>query len=103
MMDLKVTPEALKQKADEVSKNISQMEKLMAEMESTVKKTEHYWIGEGGNTHRNAYNKRRDAVGEMLRRFKEHPRDLLTMAGIYEQAEAEVVELANELPGDVIS
>jgi hypothetical protein len=38
----------------------------------------------------------------MLKRLKEHPNDLLTIAGVYESVETAVNEISMELPGDVI-
>lgn len=100
---LKVTPQQLKSKAEQVTKEIGEMSRAFEELTRTVSKTSHYWIGEAGDTHRDLYEKKKDDIDEMLRRFREHPTDLLTMAGVYEQTEIKVTEISMQLPEDVIS
>ena len=41
-------------------------------------------------------------IAEILKMLREHPRDLLTMAGIYQEAEQKTTELSNALPADII-
>lgn len=38
----------------------------------------------------------------IIKRLKEHPEDLLEMAGVYKEAEKTTTQIANSLPGDVI-
>jgi hypothetical protein len=39
----------------------------------------------------------------MIKRLKEHPTNLLEMAGVYEETEQEIVQLTSALPDDIIS
>ena len=52
--------------------------------------------------HRKLYQEQKENVDEMMRRLKEHPQDLLTIAQNYVQTETSVEEIANQLSGDVI-
>lgn len=100
---LRVTPEQLKSKADEVSAEIRAMENAFEELARNVSRTSQYWIGEAGDKCRSLYEEDRQQVEEMLKRLKEHPADLLTMAQVYEDVERRVEEMSNALPEDVIS
>ena len=48
------------------------------------------------------YNDVKDDVETIIRRLKEHPADLLKMAGIYEDSESFAQQIASALPEDVI-
>lgn len=100
---LKVTPQQLKIKAEQVSKEISEMTLAFEELAQIVSRTAHYWIGDAGDTHRDIYEKNKDDIEVMLRRLKEHPTDLLVMAGVYEDTEIKAENISMQLPEDVIS
>lgn len=99
----RVTPTALYEKAQETKEKIEEIKICFETLERTVQRTSVYWIGEAGELHRKAYQDQKDVIEEMLRRLEEHPRDLQQIAAQYEEVEAQVTELANELPSDVIS
>ena len=100
---LRVTPEQLKSKAGEVSSKIKTMEIAFDELARYVSRTSQYWIGEAGDKCRSLYEEDKKEVEEMLKRLKEHPKDLLVMAHVYEDVERRVEEISNALPEDVIS
>lgn len=100
---LRVTPRQLKDKADEVSKEIKAMEIAFEELARYVSHTSQYWVGEAGDRCRSLYEEDKKEVQEMLRRLKEHPVDLLKMAQVYEDVEQRVQEISRALPEDVIS
>ena len=52
--------------------------------------------------HRETYNEQKPKIEEMLKRLKEHPVDLVTIAQMYENVESELQSIAAELPGDII-
>lgn len=99
---IRVDTEALKGKAGTVSGLVSRMESQLDELNRMIERTSVYWIGEGGNAKREDYAKKRVIVETMVRRLREYPEDLLQMAGIYEDAENEAVQLPQSLPTDVI-
>ena len=100
---IKVDTKVLIGKSQEVSKSIKNMENCFEELERIVSRTSYYWIGDAGDAHRKVYTEQKPKVEEMMKRLKEHPADLLTIAQTYETAEASVQAIAAELPTDVIS
>lgn len=102
-VEFRVTTEALKQQANEVSTRVTRVQDLFSELRRTIQNTRSYWIGEAGNLYRQRYEERQDELDEMFRRLKEHPRDLLQIAGVYEEGERQVLEIINDLSTNAIS
>lgn len=100
---VRVTPEQLKTQASEVDNLIRKLEKQYSDLDAVISKTSGYWVGDAGDLHRKKYTEGKEKVNEIIKRWKEHPKDLLTMAGLYDAAEKEVEAIANSLPADVIS
>lgn len=99
---IKVSTDVLVAKAQEVTQSINSMSNCFDELETAISRTSYYWIGEAGDMHRKLYQEQKDEVAEMMKRLREHPRDLVTIAQNYEAAEKSVTEVANMLSGDVI-
>lgn len=97
-----VTPEELKAKSTEVSNKVADMTTHFTQLKSYVDKTATYWIGDGGDVHRQQYADLVDEVEEILKRLAEHPKDLLEIAGVYSDVEKQIEEFSMALPGDVI-
>ena len=102
MVMLKVTPEVLVSKADEVIKDVSSIKQAMDTIQQKVEGTKAYWIGEAGDLHRKLYNDQKESIDDMMRRLAEHPRDLKTIASNYMTTEKEVENIANALTDNVI-
>lgn len=100
---VKVNSAVLNSKAQDVSKSIGRMQQCFDQLETVIKRTSYYWIGEAGDLHRKIYQEQKPQIEEMMKRLKEHPTDLMTIAQTYETAEAQIQSMAAELPGDVIS
>lgn len=101
-VEIKVTTEELVNKADSVTTYIGKVSSSFDKIAELMKKTENYWIGDAGDLHRKIYNDEKANIEEMFRRLKEHPQDLKAIAGVYTEAEKAIVNIANELPGDLI-
>ena len=71
-------------------------------IESEVNNSNHYWKGEGGETHRRVYQQSKEGIEESLENFKGMVSALETMAGTYRSTETEVISSADGLPADVI-
>jgi len=99
---ISVAPERLKTQAAEASRRLRRMERLFEDVEAVICRTGSYWIGEGGDLHRQAYLERKDELAAMLARLEEHPRDLLMISGNYEEAEADILSAIEQLRTDVI-
>lgn len=101
-ISIKVQPEILAQKSQEVSTGIRKLSSCFDDLERIVNRTSYYWAGEAGDRHRRLYREQKGNVDEMMRRLKEHPKDLLEISQNYMQTEKTVETIANELSGDVI-
>lgn len=100
--EIVVSTEELLAKANEVETIITHMEINFEELTTYVDGTKSYWVGPGGDAKRALYESYKDDIAEILKRLKEHPIDLQTMAGEYVAAETKSSETARALAGDVI-
>lgn len=101
-IQLKVSPDELKNKAGEITKQIQQMERNWNQLCELVNASKVYWEGDAGEQHRKLLKENEKDVQVILKRLKEHPEDLLEMAGIYTSAEEHAAQIANMLPDNVI-
>lgn len=99
---LKVTPNDLRTKAYETRAKISSLQYEFESIQDIISKTVGYWTGEAGDKARKEFNDQKDDTQMVIKRFKEHPTDLLVMAGVYESTEKEVVSVNKSLSTDVI-
>jgi WXG100 family type VII secretion target len=99
---LKVTPSQLKAKASEITKQINDFENNWNKLSEIVRNSKGYWVGDASNAHQRIFQGCQDDVRMVIKRLKEHPEDLLNMAGIYEESENKASQLAMALPDDVI-
>ncbi len=89
-INLKVSTEALRTKAREVDAEIQKLEKHFNQIQDIVSKTTSYWTGVSGDKARKEFLGQQENMNLVLKRFREHPDDLLKMAGIYESGEQQV-------------
>ncbi|MDO4634026.1 MAG: WXG100 family type VII secretion target [Eubacteriales bacterium] len=99
---LKVTPEVLTQMSGEIEKELNDIESQFQSLETEINRTRAYWEGEASDMHKSKYDDMKDEIAESLKRLKDHPTNLLKMAGIYTQTEQEATQAAQSLLGDVI-
>ena len=99
---LRVTPEELRRKADDFSSLVTDIKNHFDAIITTASKTRGYWQGEAGDKDRVGYASYQEDMDFIIRRLKEHPADLLSMAGIYESAENSIRETNAELKTDLI-
>lgn len=99
---LKVTPETLKNKASETEATIKSLENVFNNIQDIISRTSGYWVGIAGDKARSEFNSQKDEMQKVLQRFKEHPTDLMVMAGVYEEAERSVLSQNQSLAVDVI-
>lgn len=99
---LKVEPSVLISQSNQVSAEINKIERYWSNIQNYVSKTKSYWEGDASNLHQRYFNDLKNDVNQIIKRLKEHPKDLLEMAKLYEQAEREASSLSISLPSDVI-
>lgn len=99
---IKVEPEKLEALAGKVNSKIEAVKGRFERIESEVNNSNHYWKGEGGETHRRVYQQSKEGIEESLENFKGMVSALETMAGTYRSTETAVTGEADGLPVDVI-
>lgn len=99
---LRVTPEVLQQKSGEFTDIIKEIKTHFDRIESISAKTKGYWQGDAGTRDRESYASYKDDIQFIIRRLQEHPTDLLTMAGIYREAERDAAATNAQLKTDQI-
>lgn len=99
---LKVTPEVLTRMADDVEKQIVDIQNQFDSIDTDINKTKSYWEGDASDTHKTQYDSLKDEISEAVKRLKSQPVNLLKMAGLYEETEDHAEETAQSLSADVI-
>lgn len=102
-VELLVTPEQLTIASSDMSNSLNSMQNCVEELDQIVRATEGYWRGEAGDMYRELFLSQRGDIDESIARLKEHPRDLIEIAGNYIDTEQVLQSIAEELPSDVIS
>lgn len=100
---LKVQPDVLKTKASEVENDINVLERHFNSIQDIVSRTSGYWAGSAGDKARKEFNGQKENTAKVIRRFREHPTDLLVMAGIYDESERAIASENQKLDTDVIA
>lgn len=99
---LTVTPEVLHSKAEEVSGRITAMTNEFNDMNTNVKKSLSYWIGEAGDLHRKIYLEKQPDIETIFNRLQEHVNELHQMAQVYTDVEKTIKAEVETLLSDVI-
>lgn len=95
---LKVTPEDLKGKAQEISTQISSMRSSLDSMLSLAAKTVQYWTGDAADVHRELFESVRPLMEDVLNRYTEHNASLEQIADRYIETENQIVQDSESLP-----
>lgn len=99
---IKVSPEALATRANEVRKRIQIIERRFQKIESVVNRSGGYWQGEAAVVHRKTFYESKDGIEEVLQEFKNTAIELEQIAQNYIQGEAVNKTDIEGLPIDVI-
>ena len=99
---LKVSLEELRQKAAQIEGQIANAERNWNCLCEVVNASKHYWEGDAADCGRRLFDETKQDIAAALRRLKEHPANLLGMAGVYQEAEAKAAEMVRSLPNDAI-
>lgn len=100
---LKVKTEVLKEKASEVERDTGILEQQFNDIQDIMSRSRGYWVGAAGDKARKEFESQKEDTSKVIRRFQEHPTDLLVMAGVYEDNERELVLENKALNTDVIA
>ena len=99
---LRVVPEELVAASNEFSTKAGTVGNLTSEMMNLVVSLSGGCEGEGSTAYIGKFKNLEEDIQKIVRMIQEHSSDLNEMANRYKGGEAEVVELAQSLPGDVI-
>lgn len=99
---LQVDPELLKRKSANITNKIGEIERAFGAIESRINATRGYWTGDSSEKYQKYFKDIKPDMEKVIKRLKEHPKDLLDMAGLYVKGESAASEIATALPADVI-
>lgn len=100
---LKVKPDVLRSKSAEITQSINLIEKDFQEIDKLITGTKKYWQGDASDMHIQQYQIMKEDFVTIVKRLREHPTDLEKMAGVYQEVEEAIEQMATSLPTDVIS
>ena len=101
-IQLKVRPDELQKAASEIQNETRDVETAFRSLGEAITSSRSYWEGDASEAHQKFYDSFKEDIETIVRRLKEHPRDLLEMAGIYVETEESAVQAAESLVQDVI-
>lgn len=101
-VEIKVSPEVLDAKAQDVMGEIKQMEQLFKEVQELAARTRYYWIGAAGELHRKLVEDKKGDIEKIIKRLKDHPTNLQKIAGVYRTTESSQTEQSAMMSGNLI-
>ena len=100
---LVVAPEVLLRTSDECGDILRNIRLHAARLGEISGRTRGYWRGGAGEESRGGYEMRKEELLEAVSCLEERSRSLLTMAGLYQKAEAEAEEVSSGLHIDLLA
>ena len=97
-IEIKVTPDVLEKKAQEVTTAINKMERCFDQVQNLVARTRYYWVGQAGEIHRELVTD----MEQIIKRLKDHPDNLRKIAGTYRVTESEQTEQSMAMSSNLI-
>ncbi len=99
---LTVSPDELKRGAAQIESQIADAQKNWRSLCATAETAKHYWEGDAADCRRRMFEETKQEMESVFARLKNHPANLLKMAGIYSDAEEKSVQMTASLPEDAI-
>ena len=99
---LRVDPDKLRAKAEDISTHMQQVEKSISAISAVVNASGSYWGGEAYSKYRNEYAEVKEEVLSVCEKVKKRPIHLMTMAGVYQKTQQQNIALAQTLPQNPI-
>ena len=101
-IEIKVTPDVLEKKAQEVTTAINKMERCFDQVQNLVARTRYYWVGQAGEIHRELVTQKKEDMEQIIKRLKDHPDNLRKIAGTYRVTESEQTEQSMAMSSNLI-
>jgi len=99
---VKVETAVLRETAGEVSSLIRTLQNDFDELQGCVRHTDRCWAGAAGDQYRREFDAEKTVTAELLAALRQYPKNLLSMAGIYEQTERVNAEKNGALPSNIL-
>lgn len=100
---LRVTPEVLERMAGEIEKEIRDISSQFSMIDTDISRTRSFWEGDASDLHKSQYDGLKEDIQEAVNRLKNHPVNLLQMAGLYSETETNIQrDVRQTLTEDVI-
>ena len=99
---IKVTPDAMREKAMQISSAASGIQHKIGELKSVVSGTGSYWNGEAANAYRELFDSLIPRAEVMVETLYNHAANLQQIAELYVTTEKTIQINNSELPGDAI-
>ena len=100
---LKVTPEELKNLASEITSEVVNIKKYLKDIDQEVIGTQKYWSGDASARHISNYQEIKPMADKVVEKLEAAPKNLLQIAGLYEEGEEANSQVAMSLPVDVFA
>lgn len=100
---MKVSPETMIHQADEIKGSVDTIRQQFVAIENCVRRSTGYWEGEASKLHTTRFVKIKENCDDITHRLREHPDDLLKMAGLYTDSETKSTEESNSLQSNIFS
>ena len=97
-MNLKVAPEKIYAKAQNMAKRTKKMQKQFESFKDVVGKTQKYWGGDAGTVHRKSNTELYKNMEQFIVRFDQHVDALYKVASNYMDVEKKIQETVTTLP-----
>lgn len=97
-----VSTDQLRNQSTIVKSELDRMQTHFERISGLINGSANYWIGEGGDAQRKQFTGKISTIEVMINRYREHIRDLETMAGVYEVGEKIAANAADSLPASVL-
>ena len=100
---LKVKPDILKSKAEEISGYVEDIKSQWNNLYQIINENTQYWQGDASDIQRKSVLSVNEEMENICQRLLEHPSDLLNMAEVYSKTEENIKSTIDVLPVDFIS
>lgn len=100
---LKVTPDELKNLASEITSEVANIKSYLRNIDQEVSGTQKYWRGDASSQHISKYDDIKPIADKTVEKLEAAPKDLLRIAGLYEETEETNSQMAMSLPVDVFA
>lgn len=101
-MNLKVAPEKIYTKAQDMAKRTRKMQKQFESFKDVVGNTQKYWVGDAGTVHRKSNTELYKNMEQFIVRFDQHVDALYKVASNYMDVEKKIQETVTTLPINII-